>query len=243
MSANALRLEAQARDGRTMLSRIRASGLSRASRPFREGSAARVVVSHLGPGYVRGDAFSVEGRVAAGAHLIVRGQMATRVLSGPNPVTSTAAWDVEPRATLELLAEPTIVCCGAALVARIDVALAPQSRVLILEVVRRERGAALRAMTTIRAGERRVLTDALCWDAEDDEDAAIGTVVARGFAVDLDTLDRVADACTNVRAGVGTFRDGGVLARMYGKNVWHAQRALLALRAALLASAADEAPS
>ncbi|HTJ26690.1 MAG TPA: urease accessory protein UreD [Candidatus Limnocylindria bacterium] len=230
MSANALQLEAQARDGRTVLSRIRASGLSRSSRPFREGAAARVVVSHLGPGMVRGDAFSVGGRVEAGAHLIVAGQMATRVLSGPQAVTTAAAWDVERGATLELLAEPTIVCAGAALVARTEVTLSEDSRVLVLEIVRRERGAALRSTTTIRTGERLLLADTLQWDADDDEDAAIGTLVALGFDLDFDALDRVADACAGVRTGIGTLRGGGILTRIRGTSVWDTRAALLALR-------------
>ena len=108
MSANTLHLEAHHRDGATVVGTIRGTGLLRASRPFAEGAATRIVVGHLGPGMVRGDAFATSGRVAAGAHLIVAGQMAMRILSGPNPVTSTANWTVERGARLQLLAEPTL---------------------------------------------------------------------------------------------------------------------------------------
>jgi urease accessory protein UreH len=233
VSANALRLEAQVREGRTVLSRIRSAGLSRSSRPFREGAAARVVVSQLGPGMVRGDVFSVGGRVEAGAHLIVAGQMATRVLSGPEPVTTAAAWHVEEGATLELLAEPTLVCNGASLLARTQLTLAAGAGALVVELLRRERGAALSVTTTIRAGERLALADALHWSIEDEDDAAIGTLVAIGMPVDLGELDRVADGLGACRVGIGALRDGGILARARGTSVWDVRQALLALRTAI----------
>jgi urease accessory protein UreH len=231
VSTNALQLEAQARDGRTVLSRIRSSGLSRSSRPFREGDAARVVVSQLGPGMVRGDAFALGGRVAPGAHLIVAGQMATRVLSGPEPVTTNAEWHVESGATLELLAEPTLICAGASLVARTHLTLAGDARAIVLELVRREPGAALSVSTTVRIGERLALADTLRWDADDDEDRALGTLVAIGMSIDVEALDRIADTLTGVRAGIGTLRTGGVLARIRGESVWAVQAAVRALLA------------
>ena len=236
MSANTLHLEAHGRDGATVVGTIRGSGLLRASRAFPEGAAARIVVGHLGPGMVRGDAFATSGRVATGAHLIVAGQMATRVLSGPDPVTSSANWVVEHDARLELIAEPTLVAAGASYDARMEIALAPGARAVVTELVRREPGAALRIATIVHRGDRAALIDVLRFDAGDPDDAAVGTLVLFG-AVDLDALDRAADRCSNVRIGIGVLRDGDVLARVINASAWAVREALDTLRSASLWSA------
>ena len=232
MIANALLLQAHARDGRTVVGRIRTGGLCRASRPFREGAAARVVVSQLGPGLVRGDAFASSGRVEAGAHLIVAGQMATRVLSGPDPVTNTAAWAVAAGATLEILAEPTLVCAGASYESRTELELAPGARAVVVELVRREHGASLKIATVARRGERLALHDALRFAADDADAGAIGTLAVFGAHAGLEALDRAADTCANVRIGAGALRDGDLLARVVGASVWDVREALAALHAA-----------
>jgi len=232
--ANALSLEAHERDGRTVVARVRAGGLWRTSRPFRDGDAARVVVSQLGPGMVRGDAFAVSGRVARGAHLIVAGQMATRVLSGPEPVTSAAEWTVEGGGCLELRAEPTLIAAGAAYDARITLRLEPGARAHVVELVRRERGAALRVVTVALRGERHALVDALRFDPGDDDDGAIGTLIVLG-PVDLAALDRAAERCAGVRVGIGVTRDGDVLVRVVGPQVWPVRVALDTIRAAIAA--------
>ena len=232
MIANALRLDAHGRDGRTVVGRIRAEGLCRASRPFRDGAAARVVVSHLGPGFIRGDAFTSGGRIEAGAHLIVAGQMATRVLSGPESVTSVAEWYVAAGATLELLPEATLVCAGAWYDARTQLHLEPGARAVVMEVVHRERGAALASATIARRGERLALHDALRFAADDEDAGAIGTIAVFGAHAGAAALDAVADSLAGVRIGVGTLRDGDVLARVTGESVWDVRAALCALRLA-----------
>ena len=50
--------------------------------------------------------FATSGRGAPGAHLIVAGQMATRVLSGPDPAINAASWVVVRAARLDVIAEP-----------------------------------------------------------------------------------------------------------------------------------------
>jgi urease accessory protein UreH len=230
---NALLLKACLREGRTVVGTIRTSGLCRASRPFREAAAARVVVSQLGPGMVRGDAFSAGGAVARGAHLIVAGQMATRVLSGPDSVTNTTRWSVESGGTLELLAEPTLVSAGAAYEARTELLLQPGARAVVVEVVHRERGAALAVTTVARRGERLACADALRFAASDDDESAIGTLLVFG-STNREALDRAADACPNVRFGIDALRDGDILARAVGTSVWEVRAALLALRAVAL---------
>jgi urease accessory protein UreH len=230
MSANTLHLEAHGRDGATVVGTIRGTGLLRASRPFAEGAAARIVVGHLGPGMVRGDAFAIDGRVARGGHLIVAGQMATRVLSGPDPVSSTANWVVEHDARLELIAEPTLVAAGACYEARMEIALEPGARAIVTELVRREPGAALRVATVVRRGDRAALIDVLRFDADDPEDAAVGTLAMFGPA-DVHALDRAADRCEGVRIGIGRLRDGDIFVRACGAGIWAVREALEALRA------------
>jgi urease accessory protein UreH len=229
MIANTLRLEAHGRDGATVVGTIRGGGLLRASRAFAEGSATRVVVGHLGPGMVRGDAFATSGRVATGAHLIVAGQMATRVLSGPDTVTSTASWVVEHGARLDLIAEPILVAMGASYDARLEAALEPGARLIVTELVRREPGAALRVATVVRRGDRAALIDVLRFAADDPEEAAIGTL-AIFSPVDLTALDHAADACNEVRIGIGHLRDGDTLVRILGASTWAVRKALDTLR-------------
>ena len=232
MIANALHLQAHGRDGRTVVGRIRAEGLWRASRPFREGAAARVVVSQLGPGLVRGDALASGGRVDAGAHLIVAGQMATRVLSGPAAVTTAAVWDVAASATLELVAEPTLVCAGASYASRTELRLEPGARAVVVELVHRARSAALTVATVVRHGDRLVLHDVLRFAPGDDDVGAIGTLAVFGAHAGLAALDAAADRCAAVRIGIDALRDGDVLARVAGESVWHVREALEALRTA-----------
>jgi hypothetical protein len=69
----------------------------------------------------------------------------------------------------------------------------------------------------------------LRWDADDDEDAAIGTFVAIGGDVALEAIDQLAESCEGVRIGVGTLRGGGVFARVRGESIWNVRGALLAL--------------
>jgi hypothetical protein len=226
--ANRLRLEAQARGGCTIVSRIRGEGLLRASRPFHEGAASRVVVAHLGPGMIRGDAFATGGSVAPGAHLIVAGQMATRVLSGPEPAVHDAVWHVGREGTLDLQPEPVLVGAGTAYLGTTELHLAPGARVRVREIVLCERGASVRTTLTGRRDRRLAFVDALT--LEGDADAhAIGTLLFAG-SVDLAALDARADALRGVRAGIGVLRDGDVLVRVAGTGVREVAAALDALQ-------------
>jgi len=230
VSANRLLLEARAAGGRTLVSRIRADGLLRASRPFREGTASRVVVAHLGPGMIRGDAFAIGGEVAPGAHLVVAGQMATRVLSGPEPATHDARWHVHAGARLELRPEPVLVSGGAAYVGTTTLVLEDGASATVSEIVLRERGAAVRTTIVVRRATRLALVDALAIDAEAPAAPAVGTLL---FLADVDVgaLDACADAMPDVRVGIGTFREGDVLLRVTGAGVREIDAALRVLRA------------
>lgn len=159
--------------------------------------------------------------------------MATRVLSGPQCVTSTNRWVVEAGATLELLPEAALVCAGATLETRTEVALDRSARAVLIDMVHRERGAALNAVTIVRVGTRCALHDALRFDAGDDDAGAIGTLAAFGTGTSVDVLDRAADDQAKVRIGCGELRDGGLFARVTGERVWDVREALYALRAVL----------
>ena len=240
MIANALQLHAHGRDGRTVVGRIRAEGLCRASRPFGEGAAARVVVSQLGPGLVRGDTFASGGRIESGAHLIVAGQMATRILSGPDTVTTAAEWDVAAGATLELVAEPTLICPGASYASRTELRLEPGARAVVMEVVHRERGAALTIATVVTRRERLALHDVLRFEPEDADAGAIGTLAVFGERADLAIVDAAADRCAAVRIGIDTLRDGDLLARVAGARVWDVREALNVLRLAAMSPLVED---
>ena len=196
MTANRLRLEAQARGGGTIVSRIRGEGLLRASRPFHEGAASRVVVAHLGPGMIRGDAFATGGTLAPGAHLIVAGQMATRILSGPEPALHEARWDVDAGAILELLPEPVLVSAGTAYEGTTELQLAPGARAIVSELVVCELGASVRATLLGRRGARCAFVDTLLLDGTDRDACAVGTLLIAGLA-DISALDACADACSD----------------------------------------------
>ena len=240
MIGNALRLHAHGRDGRTVVGRIRAEGLCRASRPFREGAAARVVVSQLGPGLVRGDMFASGGRVDAGAHLIVAGQMATRVLSGPDPVTTAAEWRIAAGATLELVAEPTLICPGASYASRTELCLEPGARAVVMELVHRERGAALTIATVARRDARLALHDVLHFEPDDADAGAIGTLAVFGVHAGLAAVDSAADGCTAVRIGIDMLRDGDLLVRVAGERVWDVRAALNVLRLAAMSLSVED---
>jgi urease accessory protein UreH len=229
VTANRLRLDAQARGGHTVLTRIRADGLLRTSRPFRDGAAARIVVAHLGPGMIRGDAFATSGHLDEGANLVVAGQMATRILSGPQPARHDALWEVGAGALLELAPEPVLVGAGTSYVGTTTLRLAAGARAIVVELLARERGAALRTTTRVYRDEHVAFIDALAIDDDDDSAGAFGTLFVIGTP-NVAALDACADAVRGVRAGVGILADGSALVRVVGPGVREVDAALASLR-------------
>ena len=228
---------AERRGGRTVIARLRADGLLRASRPFADGEDARLMFGHLGPGYVRGDKFRTDGHVASGAALFVTGQQSARVLSGPDAVSAYAAWIIEDGASLTVIGEPTLIASGAGYIARTHYTIGRDAQVCALDVSRRDSDARLEVRTTVQnaAGEL-LLIDAMRIDAESDEMLAIGTLLFAGRRPPTPELDAAADASATdtVRLGVGTFADGAVV-RALGTSVRDVRAALetvLALTAA-----------
>jgi len=234
MSANTLLVQAEQRDGGTVVSRMRADGLWRTSRPFHEGSAARIVLAQLGPGMIRGDRFASSGTVGPGAHLIVAGQMATRILPGQQPVTTSATWSVEAGGMLELLAEPTMICEGAAYDMRLTLALAGDARAILSEIVVCAESATARIETTVTRDGHTVVVDVLKLSDGTRDKAAnvVGTLTVLGPA-DLAALDSAADECPNARIGIGTFQAGDTLVRIAGTHVQPVREALARLHDAI----------
>jgi urease accessory protein UreH len=238
--ANTLHLAAERRNGSTVLSKLQTNGLWRSSRPFRDGIATRVVVSQLGPGMIRGDAFSSGGTVGQNAHLIVTGQMATRILPGSVPVTTHATWTVADGGTLELLNEPTIVTPGAGLDAHFSLHLEGNARAVVSDIVARSAAAAVRIAMKVERGGRIALIDVLQLDDDlEGGDIVIGTLLILGGRTDLSALDRIADACADVRIGIGSFESGDVLARIVAPNVTPVREALAQLHASFRLDQAD----
>jgi urease accessory protein UreH len=234
VSANTLLVQAERRNGATAVSRLLADGLWRTSRSFHEGSATRIVLAQLGPGMIRGDRFASRGTVGPGAHLIVAGQMATRILPGREPVTTSASWSVEAGGRLELLAEPTMICEGAAYETRLTLALAADAIAVVCEIIVCAESATARIATTVTRDGHTVVVDVLelADDARDKAANVVGTLIVLGPA-DLAALDRAADECPNARIGIGTFQAGDTLVRIAGTHVQPVREALARLHDAI----------
>jgi urease accessory protein UreH len=210
--ANDLHLAAEFRDERTVLSRVRADGLWRTSRPFREGNATRIVLSHLGPGMIQGDSFHSTGTVSSNAHLIVREQMATRILPGRNPVSASARWTVEPGGRLDLFLEPVLVTSGASYHGKLLITAGADSVVFISELIACESDAsALSSMTIERDGRVEVIDNLRLQGPGE----STGTLVIVGHGAS-EAMNLALANYQHVRIGVGKLRGGALLARIAG---------------------------
>jgi len=186
---------------------MRADGLWRTSRPFsrRFGRAHRAGAAWTG--LIRGDRFASSGTVGPGAHLIVAGQMATRILPGQQPVTTSATWSVEAGGMLELLAEPTMICEGAAYDMRLTLALAGDARAILSEIVVCAESATARIETTVTRDGHTVVVDVLkLSDGTRDKAANVVEPSPCSDPRSRRTRQRAADECPNARIGIGTFQ-------------------------------------
>jgi urease accessory protein UreH len=245
-----LRIAASQRDGRTLVDVLRQEGLARCSRPLpAAGGAIRLVTSQLGPGFVRGDYFTCEGTLTAGARLIVTPQSATRTLGAGSPSRAHAEWSVEAGAELQLLGEPLVAYDGADHHATTDVVLAHGARFLFLEVIAAS-GAflSLRTRLRVRYAGRLVVHDALHVTPRHVAVAIGSAFVIGGGATDPEgsaadpeaRAARIAEVSRraqahDVRLGTGTLAGGGYAFRATGA---HAARVQTALSEALAAAVA-----
>jgi urease accessory protein UreH len=236
-----LRIAASLRDGRTVVDTLRQDGLARCSRPLADAAwpgAARLVVSQLGPGFVRGDRFETYGELGAGAVLTVAAQSAARYFGGGPVSHARASWIVGPGATLVLLGEPAIAYAGASHRSSIDVTLAPGATFAAIDLVAPHEPFA-RVVTSLRVfrGTALALVDRLHLTPARLGRDTFGTAFSvrsgltpgRSEAL-LAAMDafaaRFADAGARVRLGVGGPATGAVLVRAKGARSQDVREAL-----------------
>jgi urease accessory protein UreH len=228
----------------TRLAVVRHEGLLRASRGFREGDAVRVVVATLGPGYVRGDAFAISGRVGERAHLIVGAQSASRALAGTPASSWVAEWSVGEAATLELRNEPLVVFEDAVHETRTEVRLERAARLTLIDlaVLTGGRRCTLTSTTRIVSGAGLVLADRSVFGATVDPQQAVGTLISvreGDPGEDLREIlrrDAIALRTGGLAIGVGSTPAGATVVRIVGDEPWTVRAALLQLREAIAPS-------
>jgi urease accessory protein len=238
--AGTLAITARRSGTQTILERLRFDGISRCSRAFRDGDAARVMLSQLGPGVVRGDAVTTSGHVRAGAHLIVTSQAATRLMGGPRPSRAQATWSLDERAVLELIGEPLVAGSEASYDATTIVELQPGSFIVMSELTRVSAAADVRLRTSVRRTGRELYYDAV--DAAACAPQAVGTFAIVGLeAARVAALLAAIDAATDhdSRVGVGGLPTG-VFARILADDLWAIRSLLSDLRAAAWSALRDD---
>lgn len=233
-----LQVAARREAGRTILERVRYDGISRCSRAFATGTAARIVLSQLGPGVVRGDTVTTHGRLSAGAHLIVTSQAATRLLGGPRASHARASWIVGEDAILELLGEPLVANPGARYESSTTIELEARSLALVTDIAQVPAGSDVRLTTSVRRSEVDVYYDAI--EAAGAAPHVVGSFALLGLQTAaispiLGALDRAADAARDVRCGVGELPNG-VFCRFRATDAWTARTVLSELRSVVWAA-------
>ncbi len=212
---------------------LRQEGLARVSRPLRATAGVRLVTSQLGPGYVRGDSFAVEGSVGAGATLVVTAQAAGRALGSGAASAASATWHVHEDATLHLLGEPLIAYEGARHRATLDVTLGAGATFAFIDVVAANGDVAgIDTQLRVRCEGRLIVHDALRLGPEHLR-GAIGTAVfLRCGAPDAADAARLrhAECCATapgIRLSAGTTRAGGLVVRARGPRAGLVREALV----------------
>ncbi len=158
--------------GRTVLVSARAESPLRFVRPTFPGTtSASVCLVTFGGGLVGGDEVELDIVVERCATLVVFTQSSTKVFRG----SSSQVLRAKVEGTLILLPDPVSAFAGARYTQRVDVTLGPQGGCVVLDGVTSGRAAfgdrwamsALDLRTTIDHAGRRILTDALRFDATD----------------------------------------------------------------------------
>lgn len=205
-----------------------------------DGPAA--VVSILNPtgGLAGGDRLSIEVALGAGAHACLTAPSATRVYRATGaPTVHEVRLDVGPGAVLEWVPEHTIPYPGAALHQRLDVALAGDARVILLDAFaagRVSRGEAwsfarLDSAIAVRDAGGRRFADRFVLSADRaafcggpgaaDGHPYFATVLVAGAGDLGDLATSLASALAGregVTAGAGALRRGGVVARVLART-------------------------
>ncbi len=206
----------------------------RCSRARAEEAAAVVVTSVLGPGVVHGDRLATHVAVAAGAHLVVTAQAATRVHGGSRRSEIAFAATVANDAWLDVVGAPTIVLAAARLRQTTRYELASGARLIASDVVATNADADVRVTTIVACDGVERSYDAL--DVARAAPGVVGTLVFFGIAPE-ELAEAVAiadgtDAFAGCRIGVGVYPDG-LFVRAQAPAAWPVLRTLDAVRVAL----------
>jgi hypothetical protein len=217
------------RGGRSYLARIHYDGLWRVSRPQRDGDDVRVVAAHLGPGIIGGDRYASDVHVAAGARLMVTGQMATPVYARDGASSTDARWQVAPGASLAVRGEPLMLDAGARHDVRTTIEVAGDGCAIVADVVTVAPGALARLRTIARIDGQLVARDAC--DLRGSGGAIVTLIAvcagAPARAAMAARLEPILAAAPGVRGGLGATA-GSVILRATSDRVWAAQQLVAA---------------
>jgi urease accessory protein UreH len=253
-ASGTLRIAVSRHGERTIVDSARYDGLMRCSRPFAEpDGSARLVVAQLGPGFVRGDRFTIAGELGGAATLHLESQSATRALGAGDASRVETRWQIGEGATLVCMAEPTVAYVGASHRARATVTLHRGASLAWLDAVA-PYGRFERFETSLRVffGDTLTLHDALRLTPER---LGTGLVSACFVRAGMSTtrsaeLVAVADAMgsrlaanEDVALGIGSPAAGGVTVRARGARIREIRSAVVALLAELRRiDATEDAP-
>ncbi len=239
---------------RTVVERARYDGLMRCSRPFAEpDGSARLVVAQLGPGFVRGDRFTIAGELGRAATLHIESQAAARALGVGDASHVETRWQLGECATLVSMAEPTVAYVGASHRARATVTLARGASLAWLDAIV-PYGRFERFETSLRVffGETLALHDALRLTPERLGTGVVSACFIRAgmsatrsaeLVTAADSMSARLMANEEVALGIGSPAAGGVIVRARGAHIREIRSALAALLAELRRiDAAEDAP-
>ncbi len=241
------RVSARLRDGRSVLGALEERGSAKIRLPRVESPALEAVLLNTAGGLTGGDRFAVSAEAEAGARLVLASQTAERAYRAqPGEVARVDnRLSVGPGATLEWLAQETILfdCC--ALRRTLEIDMAADARLLVVEPLvlgREAMGETVRAAdftdsVTLRREGRLVYADRLRL-AGDVVAATRGPAAFGGAracatllyaAPDAESrLDGLRALLPQAAAGASAF-DGAISARILSPDGYDLRRTLLAV--------------
>gem|GEM_PF-2508973 len=253
-ASGTLRIAASRHGERTVVDSARYDGLMRCSRPFAEpDGSARLVVAQLGPGFVRGDRFTIAGELGRAATLHLESQSATRAIGDGDASHVETRWHVDEGATLVCTAEPTVAYVGASHRARATITLANGASLAWLDAIA-PYGRFERFETSLRVyfGDTLALHDALRLTPERLGAGVVSACFIRAGMTPRRSAELVAAADVigsrlaaneDVALGIGSPGAGGVIVRARGTRIREIRSALVALLAELRRiDATEDAP-
>ncbi|MGK4002520.1 urease accessory protein UreD [Sorangium sp. So ce1036] len=225
--------------GRTVIERALARSPLRLLTPRNHGQAAWVFVASLGGGLVGGDAISLDVRVAGGAAALLGTQASTKVYRSPLGSRQRLDADVGEGGLLVAIPDPVVCFAGSRYEQHIDVALAEDASLVLVDAMtsgrsaRGERWAFDRyaSRVRVRRGGRAALLDATLLDPAHGAllermgrfDALATLVVAgpraRGAAEALLAPRPPPGRRADLVASASPLRGGGAVVRVAGTGV------------------------